>query len=169
MKEVIYKSIDTKDYKNITKMIEKLADETNYYPFTSQDYNISEEEQKAFIGKMNSQENCFILGCFDNDILVGVVYLYGGNRARNYHSCTLGIGVLKDYSNMGIGSNLISKAIDYAYNCDVIGKINIQVVKENKRAINFYKKYNFQIEGIEKRSLFIDGRFYDSVNLGLVL
>lgn len=169
MEDIIYKEINIKDYDKLTKMIEQLADETNYYPFTSQDYNISEDEQKVFINKMNTQENCFLFGCFHNDNLVGVVYLYGGNRARNYHSSTLGIGVLKEYSNRGIGSNLIQKAIDYAYNCNLIGKINIQVVKENTKAINFYKKYNFQIEGIEKRSLFIDGIFYDSVNLGLVL
>ena len=63
----------------------------------------------------------------------------------------------------------MQKAIDYAYNSDVIGKINVQVIKENIRAISFYKKNGFEVEGVEKRSLFIDGIFYDAINMGLII
>ena len=63
----------------------------------------------------------------------------------------------------------MQEAIDYAYKSDVIGKINVQVIKENIRAISFYKKNGFEVEGVEKRSLFIDGIFYDAINMGLII
>ncbi|EHL15380.1 hypothetical protein HMPREF9630_00749 [Peptoanaerobacter stomatis] len=166
---IIYRDIKVEEHKILTDMIKKLSDESNYYPFTSSDYNVSDEEQINFINRLNMNDNCYLSGAFDDEKLAGLIYLYGGNRVRNYHSCTLGIGVLSSYKNQKIGSNLMQRAIDYAYECDVIGKINVQVVKENTNAINFYKKFEFVIEGIEKRSLFIDGKFYDAVNMGRII
>lgn len=164
-----YRSIQEDEFEKMTDLIEKLADESNYYPFTSDDYNVSQKEQRAFIQKMNIEQNCYIQGAFFGDDMVGVVYLYGGSRARNYHSTTLGIGVLEKYKNKKIGTTLIQNAIKYAYDCDVIGKINVQVVKENTKAINFYKNNGFLIEGVEKRALFIDTDFCDCVNMGYIV
>ena len=164
-----FKNVEEKDYSKLTALIEKLADESNFYPFTSDDYNVSDESQKLFIQRLNNEKNSYISGAYFKDKMVGVVYLYGGSRMRNYHSTTLGIGVLKSHNNLGIGKKLIQEAIDYAYNSDVIGKINVQVIKENIRAISFYKKNCFEVEGIEKRSLFIDGIFYDAINMGLII
>lgn len=167
--QLIYRQIQINEYLEMTNMIKQVSDESNFYPFTSEDYNVCQIEQEAFIKRLNESNNCFLLGAFCNDRLVGIIYLYGGNRQRTYHNCTLGIGILEEYANKGIGSKLLEYAIKYSYDSDVIGKINIQVVKENKKAIKFYKKYNFQIEGIEKRALFIDNEFYDCVNLGLII
>lgn len=164
-----FKVIEEKNYSKLTELIEKLADESNFYPFTSDDYKVSDKSQRLFINKLNNEKNSYIRGAYFNDEMVGVVYLYGGNRIRNYHSTTLGIGVLKSYENLGIGKKLIQDAIDYAYKSDVIGKINVQVIKENTRAISFYKKNGFEVEGAEKRSLFIDGLFYDALNMGLII
>ncbi|MBF1051052.1 MAG: GNAT family N-acetyltransferase [Peptostreptococcaceae bacterium] len=164
-----YKNIQEDDYYKMTTLIEKLADESNYYPFTSDDYKVSEKEQRAFIQKMNIEKNCYIQGAFFKDDMIGIVYLYGGSRIRNYHSTTLGIGVLEKYKGKKIGTTLIQNAIKYAYNCDVIGKINVQVVKENTKAINFYKNNGFVLEGVEKRALFIDDLFYDCVNMGYIV
>ncbi len=164
-----FKGIEEKDYFKLTALIEKLSDESNFYPFTSSDYNVSDESQRLFIQRLNNEKNSYICGAYFKDDIVGVVYLYGGNRIRNYHSTTLGIGVLKSHTNLGIGKKLMQEAIDYAYNSDVIGKINVQVIKENIRAISFYKKNGFEVEGVEKRSLFIDGIFYDAINMGLII
>ena len=35
---ITYRSIQEDDYYKMTTLIEKLADESNYYPFTSDDY-----------------------------------------------------------------------------------------------------------------------------------
>ena len=164
-----FKNVEEKDYSKLTALIEKLADESNFYPFTSDDYKVSDDSQRLFIQRLNNEKNSYISGAYFKDEMVGVVYLYGGNRIRNYHSTTLGIGVLKSYENIGIGKKLMQDAIDYAYKSDVIGKINVQVIKENTRAISFYKKNGFEVEGVEKRSLFIDGLFYDAINMGLII
>lgn len=164
-----YKQLNINESQKMTSVIEKLSDESNYYPFTSVDYGVDDERQKKFIEKMNNTQNCYLLGAYDLNHIAGIVYLYGGSKARTYHSTMLGIGVLEKYKSQGIGKTLIKNAINYAYECDVIGKINVQVVKENVRAINFYKKNGFLIEGIEKRGLFIDGEFFDLINMGFIV
>ena len=166
---VEFRDIQEQEYAKLTTLIEKISDESNFYPFTSQDYKVNDESQRLFIKKLNNEKNSYIKGAYCKGEIIGVVYLYGGNRIRNYHSTTLGIGVLKSYDNNGIGKKLMKYAIDYAYESDVIGKINVQVIKENTKAVSFYKKVGFEVEGVEKRSLFIDGMFYDAINMGLII
>jgi ribosomal protein S18 acetylase RimI-like enzyme len=53
---------------------------------------------------------------------------------------------MKEYMGSGIASNLIKMCIEYAEKFNY-NEIKLEVYKDNKPAVNFYKKYNFtQIE-----------------------
>ena len=55
-----FKGIEEKDYFKLTALIEKLSDESNFYPFTSSDYNVSDESQRLFIQRLNNEKNSYI-------------------------------------------------------------------------------------------------------------
>ena len=42
-------------------------------------------------------------------------------------------------------------------------------MKHNVRAIGLYQKFGFEIEGMKKDSLLIDGQYVDEYLMGLVL
>ncbi len=151
------------------KLILEMADESNNYPFTSEDYAMSIENQRSFINYMNSLENCIFLGAFINDELCGILYLEGGRRERTNHICNLGMGVKKQYWNKKIGTALMKKAMEFVYNGEDIAKIDLQVRTDNKYAIALYKKFDFEIEGKNRRALFIDGEFVDYLNMGKII
>ena len=48
-------------------------------------------------------------------------------------------------------------------------KINLSVREDNPRAIALYKKCGFEVEGISKNETYLDGKFFDIVNMGLIL
>ncbi len=100
---------------------------------------------------------------------MGFGYLEGGKRERTYHSTNLGLGVLEDFSNQGIGSKILKSMLQYAQESESIAKIDLQVRRDNAAAIKLYKKYGFEAEGVNKRALFIEGRFYDYINMGMLI
>ncbi len=168
-KNLQIREILEKDAVTTLRLVLDMADESDNYPFTSEDYSMSIENQRSFINYMNSLDNCIFLGAFIDEELCGIIYLEGGRRQRTHHICNLGMGVKKKYWNKKIGSALLSKAIDFAYDSEEIAKIDLQVRVDNKYAIELYKKFGFEIEGRNKRALFVDGEFFDYLNMGKII
>ncbi len=156
-------------YYQILKMIEQLSDESENLPFTSEDFGIKSEQLKAYIERLNDSENSTFLVARLNQQPIGFGYLEGGKRQRTHHCANLGIGVLKEYSNLGIGKAIMSELIRYATESESIAKIELQVRKDNANAIKLYKDTGFEVEGISRRSLFVNGEFYDYINMGKII
>lgn len=156
-------------FDEILRMIEKLSDESDNLPFNSEDIGIDVVDLRKFIERLNLADNSIFLVAMHESEPVGFGYLEGGRRARTHHCTNLGIGVLLEYSGCGIGKAIMTALIDYARGTESIAKIELQVRKENQRAIKLYKSCGFEVEGISKRSLFIDGEFYDYVHMGMLI
>lgn len=102
--------------------------------------------------------------------VVGQLDFSNGHRQRNSHTGEFGMGVHKDFREMGIGSLLVGALIEWARSDSPIEKINLAVHKNNERAIATYKKLGFVVEGLRVRDLKYPGGVYiDSVLMGLVV
>lgn len=167
--ELLIKEIKEEDATKTLKLILEMADESDNYPFTSEDYSMSIENQRSFINYMQTLDNCIFLGAFLGEELCGIIYLESGRRQRTHHICNLGMGVKKMYWNRKFATKLMEKAMEFVYSNEHIAKIDLQVRTDNKYAISLYKKFGFEIEGKNKRALFIDDCFYDYLNMGKVI
>lgn len=159
----------TSGFYGILKMIEQLSDESDNLPFTSEDLGVRSEGLMNYIEQLNTADNSIFLTAFHEWHPVGFAYLEGGKRQRTHHCANLGIGVLQKYSNLGIGKLLIDELLAYARGSESIAKIELQVRKDNQAAIRLYKKSGFEVEGISKRALFINDRFYDYIHMGQII
>lgn len=157
------------EYESISDLIKLLSDESDNFPFSSEDFNISSDNMGKYIEYLNSRPNSIFYVAEVENKIVGIAYLEGGKRERTFHCTNLGLGVLNKYNNLGIGSMLTSSLIEYAKNGEHIAKIDLQVRSDNKKAIEIYKKSGFVLEGKSRRALFIDGEFYDYINMGLII
>ena len=81
----------------------------------------------------------------------------------------LGIVISLEYCNAGLGTIMMDYLIEWCKNNGETVKISLTVRKDNKRAIALYEKYGFEIEGILKKETFIDGEYYDSIVMGLMI
>lgn len=160
------REVQESDSLKVLQLILIMADETDNFPFTSEDYGMSPENQRSFINYMAQMENCVYYGAFVGEDPIGILYLEGGHRQKTFHLCNLGMGIRKSYWGQGIGKALISKAIDFAKSSESIAKIDLQVRTDNTYAIQLYKSMGFQVEGRNKKALFIDGVFYDYLSMG---
>ena len=78
------------------------------------------------------------------------------------HAGVLGIGLVPLFRERGIGRILLDATLGKA---DDIGicRIELEVFASNERAIRFYRREKFRIEGIKRRARFLDERFEDIV------
>ncbi len=157
------------NYDKILQMIAQQSDESDMLPFSSEDFGVQEENLRRYIENLNQADNSIFLVAYDENHPVGFAYLEGGRRARTHHCTNLGIGVLESHQRIGLGQALMEQLIAYAQSTETIAKIDLQVRKDNEKAIALYKKLGFLVEGVNRRALFIDGEFYDYLMMGKLI
>jgi len=78
------------------------------------------------------------------------------------------MNVRSDFRDIGIGKAMMDYMIDWAKK-NGYEKISLSVFSTNKRAINLYKKFGFEIEGAKKREIKIDEEYVDEILMALFL
>jgi ribosomal protein S18 acetylase RimI-like enzyme len=84
------------------------------------------------------------------------------------HIGRLGMGVLKDYRGRGIGRRLLEATIERARSMG-LEKIELSVYSSNTAAIDLYRKFGFQDEGLKRRGRWVDGLYDDVLLMALFL
>ncbi len=95
--------------------------------------------------------------------ILGRIQLTHSANARMRHSGSLDLLVHPDYWHMGIGSALVEAALNIADNWLDLARIQLEVLTENKDAIDLYEQIGFVEEGIRKKAIFGNGRFQDDI------
>ena len=72
--------------------------------------------------------------------------------SRYRHRAEVAFVILKDYCNLGIGGKMMEECIKWCKNMRVT-QIELDVVKENERALIMYKEFGFEIKGTIAKAL----------------
>jgi len=155
------------DAPNVVDYLAKIGGETNFLTFGPGELITSVRDEEASIEEKRTTVNKTIIVAVVSGKIIGILSFTGGARPRVHHIGELGVTVLKDYWNQGIGTAMIEQLIKWAKASNVVRKINLRVRSDNDRAIHVYKKLGFHHEGVTTRDFYIDGEFYDSVGMGL--
>jgi RimJ/RimL family protein N-acetyltransferase len=91
------------------------------------------------------------------------------NRTRVIYShCgTLGVGLLPDFRGKGIGRKLMGQTIDAAFAFGLT-RIELTVREENVNAIALYKSLGFEIEGLHRNAVRIEGQYENLYSMALL-
>lgn len=156
------------DAEDILNFIKEVSDETDFLISDSSERDFNIKKEREFLQNMQSSilEKMFLYK-IENKI-VGTCSVNGINKKRIKHKVGLGITVLKKYWGEGIGGKLINHAIEYC-KLNSIKKIELEVRIDNERAIKLYKKFGFEIEGEIKKSVYLNGNYYNCYFMGLLL
>ncbi|WP_407946828.1 GNAT family N-acetyltransferase [Pontibacillus marinus] len=129
---------------------------------------IDEEGFKQLIQNDREHErDLFLVAAVDHNI-VGFSRCEGNSLKRTAHRVEFGVCVLQDYWGHGIGTNLLKESIKWA-DSSSIEKLSLSVLETNESAINLYKNYGFEVEGILKKDkLLSDGNYYNTIVMGRI-
>jgi RimJ/RimL family protein N-acetyltransferase len=111
----------------------------------------------------------FVLGIAlrSNDQLVGGCGLHQV-EPRNRQACFgLLIGEKSEWGN-GYGSEATFLVVKHAFDTVNLNRVWLQVFENNPRAQRIYEKVGFQVEGRLRQTNFREGRYWDTIVMGLL-
>lgn len=165
--EIIIRKAAVEDGEKIIDYMYAVGEESEYLAFGANELEITIQKERQIIEDINSKDNSIMAVALLDGEIVGSIVFRGGERSRIRHVGELGVTVRKSYWGLGIGSALMEYLIEWAKDTGIIRKINLRVRTDNKSAIKLYKKYEFKEEGILTRDFCVDGKFFDSLHMGL--
>ena len=89
------------------------------------------------------------------------------SRVVYWHCGTLGIGLLPEFRGQGIGRQLMRITIETAWQRG-ISRIELTVREHNANAIALYKSLGFEVEGLQRNAVCIEGQYQNIYAMALV-
>ncbi len=130
------------------------------------DHEISKEEHINFIDSLKGDNKNFYYLVYKGRKPVGVMYL---NRLDpKNRNAYFGIYANPEEKIHGAGLILEKSAISLAFDVAQLHTLKLEVIEDNERAINFYKRMGFEEEGRLREFVFKDGRWKDVIVMGMI-
>ena len=141
-----------------------MSDETVYPSLLQTPYPSEERWRKLLEGNDAPGNSDLMLVAECNDQVVASAGLHSvGQQIRRRHVAGLGISVARQAQGQGIGTALMSALTQYADNWGHLLRIELTVYTDNDRAIQLYKKFGFQEEGVRRAFALRDGLYVDAL------
>lgn len=134
-------------------------------------YEEEVNDHARFIARLEqASPTSFSLGCFEDDVLVGIV---GFNQERSLKRLHIG-GIYSMYitesaRTKGYGKLLVAEVLKRVAELPEIEQIHLQVVSTNIPALKLYEHFKFRTYGVEKNALKIGDNYYYETYMALKL
>ena len=135
-----------------------LMAETAFLLYEAGELDKTAEDERARIARLQARGNSTVLVAEDGTALVGNLTAVGGEVRRLKHSATLALGVVRSHWGQGIGAALLRAAIDWSTSAK-LHRLELTVHTTNLRALGLYLNHGFQVEGVRRHSLKIEGEY----------
>jgi len=127
---------------------------------------------EMFVERVKLIEGKFTLGAFlDDGTLVGIATFVRETGIKTAHKGNIyGIYLAPEARGKGMGKTLLLELIRIAKDSAVgLEQIHLSVVSENESAKKLYASLGFEVYGVERHALKVDGRYYDEDLMLLML
>ena len=115
----------------------------------------------------DNENRIFNIVDLDNDKLIGTVGLENFNWIER--SAVLGIFIGdEDYRNDGYGTEAIKLLLEYGFKYLNLHSIRLELISINERAHKCYLKCGFKDTGKNRDAIFINGKYYDRLNMDIL-
>ena len=165
---VIIRTVYENDAENFLNLCKKLDDETSFMMLEPGERAATVEETRARIAQVLTRQNSTILVAECDGQLVGYIEASGGEFRRNRHNASLVIGLLQAYSGQGIGTRLFNVLEAWARQHQ-LHRLELTAMVHNQAGVTLYKKRGFEIEGVRRHAMVVNGSYVDEYYMAKVL
>lgn len=167
--EGLIREAERSDTRAIIAYRTEVSGESEHHSFGAGGFTRSIEDEERFIIESHDARNRLFLVALIDDEIAGMITVIASPNERIKHIGEFGMSVRAKHWGQGIGSNLLGSMIGWARESGTIRKLDLSVNTNNAPAIHLYEKFGFEREGTIRRDSCIDGRFYDSYAMGLLI
>lgn len=156
---MVIRKIKEHDAEEFLRMLLALDKETKNMMMEPDERSNDVNRIKAMIEQAQSGK-AFLIVAEDNNEIVGFLSAQRGIPKRISHSAYIVIGIRSAYQNQGIGTQFFIALEKWAIE-NKLARLELTVMCHNAAAIHLYKNNGFEIEGIKKNSIIVDGKYVD--------
>ena len=156
---MLIREVEPNDAIQLVNLMEEV-EQSNFMLFDPGEKQTAPEQMKMRIESMKKEETSTMLVAEANGMLVGYLFVIGGNPRKAKHSVYLVIGISENFRGQGVGVKLFEKLDEWAKEHQ-IHRLELTVMVHNKAGIALYQKMGFEIEGTKRHSLLMDGKYVD--------
>ena len=153
------RKIKMKDANNYLDMLLNLDKETKFMMFEPGERPTDINIAKNIIEKSINGDN-LVLVATDDENIVGFLSVQRGVPKRIKHTGYIVVGIREKFRGKGIGSKLFSE-LDIWARENNITRLELSVICSNTVAKHLYEKNGFEIEGVKKNAMIVDGKYVD--------
>lgn len=125
------------------------------------------EKEKEYLENNAGAEASFAIVRLEDDELIGTVSLEKINHINR--KATLGIFIgEKEGRNKGYGTEAIKLILEYGFRYLNLNNIKLDLMEFNERAYKCYQKCGFKEYGRRRKSNFINGKYYDTIEMDIL-
>lgn len=145
----------------------RLDQETKYMLYEPGERTTTVEAQRGRIQAILAEGRSTIVVAEDQGELVGYLAVFGGNANRTKHVGYLVVGIVEAHTGKGLGTSLFQAAEAWRAQTGLT-KFELTVMVPNERVIALYKKMGFEVEGVKRNSIRMDGKYVDEYYMGKI-
>ncbi len=166
-KRVTIRQAEISDAEKLLNTIRTLVSQSDYLPKLTEEITLSIEQEEEWINSFLTRDNSLLLVAEYENEIIGNIDLIGNRRKAMEHTAIIGMGLLKNWRNSGLGTALLSAIIDWSKENPILELIWLQVYTENELGLGLYKKMGFVENGIIKDYFKHNNRYFDNLTMTL--
>lgn len=117
--------------------------------------------------RIHNEADDYILGAYTEEVtLAGTMGFKREHGLKLQHKGYIwGVYVSPPYRGRGLASRLLREVLERGRELEGIEQINLSVVTTNQSARRLYEHYGFEVYGIERNALVVQGKGYDEAHM----
>ena len=164
-KEVTIRSAETYDAEKLLKTMKEYVNDSDYIPKISEEIKITIQQEEDWINSFIQKENSILLIAEFEGEIIGNLDVTGNSRIIMQHTAVIGMGMLSEWRNSGLGTELMKYSIEWAKENPILEILWLQVYTDNELGLGLYRKIGFVENGIMKNFFKQDGKYFDNLTM----
>lgn len=166
-REILLRHVAVSDAARVIEFVHGFVYTEEYVPLSEGEFNPTmEEEEKLLSAYVERSNSLFLVAEFEGKI-VGNINLDGNYRKILRHTAVFGMGMLKEWQSCGLGTAILSAAINWAKANAELELLFLQVYAENEAGLALYRKMGFVENGRIPKFFKQNGRYHDEISMHL--
>jgi len=143
-RKAILKSPCVEDAEKMLAYIKKACEETDFLGRYPEEWDITVEQEAAWVNRVRTSPDLLAITCYIDGEVAGNCEISFKIGMKTSHRAGIGIAILKDYWNIGIGSAMFEELVACAQKRGT-EIMELEFIEGNDRAKGLYEKYGFRI------------------------
>lgn len=162
---VLIRQAEIEDAENLLHCVKTYVPQSEYIPKLKQEMTLTIEQEEEWIRSFLTSNNSLLLVAEYENLIIGNIDLTGNRRKIMEHTAVIGMGMLKEWRNSGLGTALLRETIHWAKHNPVLELIWLQVYTANTPGMSLYQKMGFQENGVIEGFFKQNNNYFDNLTM----